>query len=98
MGEIFPIKLFVPNNFGPKLATSQKIFVQKTTVIKRICLRKFRWGKTLRKLLDQDDVSQKKIGKNNLMKKKNLMKNFCEENGVKKILIKKSWFKKMLVQ
>ena len=73
-----------------KLSTSQKIFVQKITVIKRICLRKFKWEKPLRKLLDQGDVSQKKkLEKNNFMKKENLMKKFSEENVVKKVLLKK---------
>ena len=90
MGKNFQIKLLVPNNFGPHIFSSQKIFVQKITVIKKNCLRKFGWEK----LLVQGDVSTK-TKKNDLMKTKNWVKRFGQENFVqKKMLVKKVWLKK----
>ena len=93
MGKNFQIKLLVPNNFGPQIFSSQKIFVQKITVIKKNCLRKFGWEK----LLVQGDVSTK-TKKNDLMKTKNWVKRFGQENFVKKNVGQKSLVKKMLVQ
>ena len=68
--------MLVPNNFGPKLYSCQKIVIQK------ICVRKFRGGGELssQKLLVQCDFGKKKkLEKDNLMKKNYLVKNFGQE-------------------
>ena len=82
--------MLVPNNFGPKLYSCQKIVIQK------ICVRKFRGGGELssQKLLVQCDFGKKKkLEKDNLMKKNNLVKNFGQENFCEN-KIKKCWSKR----